>query len=287
MCLSDPNKLWYGNEIEVKDGETYLVCLYLQNDNPDGLNAIAEDVHANIALPTTVGTSHTIVGYIDSSNSTPTRCWDAVTLNSKQDFFIQYVDGSARFINESMGSIDLANDVITSGVPLGYDRFDGKIPGGFNYRSFITIQIETHYSVKSKLSVSARLKGTQTWTKEVHANVGDEIEIRIEFKNFLSDMVNDVMIKDILPKNLEYILQSTLLYNANHQKGVQVVEDTITTSGINIGAYLSKGNAEVRFSAKVVDNNLASGDYQLVNWANVTINQEVTGKGNVSIFLHK
>ena len=119
------------------------------------------------------------------------------------------------------------------------------------------------------------------------AKIGDEVEFQIEYKNLTSETVENVMIRDILPNNLEYVKDSTYLYNANHQSGVQIVENTVTTTGINIGSYTTKGNAYVRFTAKVVNKNLACGGNQLVNWANVTVKAEVAGKDDASVMVNR
>ena len=63
-------------------------------------------------------------------------------------------------------------------------------------------------------------------------------------------------------------------------------ENTITTSGVNIGSYNAKGNAFIRFTAKVVDKTLACGNNQLVNWASSTVSSKVT-KDDASVMVAK
>lgn len=264
--------VWNANTVEnVKDGEIYNVRLYVHNNSPKGLERIAEDVKATFSLPTNVATEQTIVGYLDSSNATPNRYWDEVTFKSSDNFYLEFISGSAQYKNEKIGTVKLADEIITSGVALGYDKLDGKIPGCYEYDGVVTIQVKIHTSVAAKLSKVVRLKGTKEWSEVVTAKVGDEVEYQIEFVNLLSETVNDVMIRDILPKNVEYVQDSTYVFNQSHQDGVLLKDNTVTTAGINIGNYAPKGNAYVRFTGKVVDNTLACGSNQLVNWANVQI----------------
>lgn len=283
--LDDNGLFWFGDSIKVEDEKTYVIRLDVQNDNPRGLDAIAEDVRAMFSLPTTVGKTHTIKGYLESSNAESDHYEDSVVLYSDHDFYIQYLEGSARYSNDPMGEIQLSDDVITSGVPLGYDRFDGKIPGGQKYKGVVTIEVKVHRTVSSKLSMEARLKGTKHWTEEVFANAGDEIEMRIEYKNLTAEEVHDVMIRDVLPDNLQYVPQSTYLYNANYPDGVLIDEQTVTTSGINIGNYDALKDAYIQFSCVVVDISLKKLT-QLVNWASATVNGEVF-KDDVSIMVDK
>lgn len=262
---------WSADTIDVKDGETYLVRLYVHNNNPKGTERIAEGVKATFSVPTAVSNELTIVGYLDSSNATPKRYWDEIKFRAKENIYLEYVDGSAEYTNAEMGTVKLPNEVITSGATLGFNKLDGKIPGCYAYDGVVTIKVKVHASVAAKLSKTVRIKGTKGWNESVDAKVGDEVEYQIEYVNLLSEKVNDVMIRDVLPTNVEYVKDSTYLYNSNYQNGVLLKENTLTTSGLNIGSYNTNGNAYVRFTGKVVDKSLACGSNQLVNWANVTV----------------
>ena len=284
---SDTGTVWKANEITVKDGETYTIRLYVHNNSPLGTEKVAENVSVNFSLPTTVAKSQTVIGYINSSNATPDRYWDEVKLVSENDFYIEYVEGSAKYTNAKLGTVSLPNEVITSGAKIGYEALDGKIPGCFAYDGYVTVEVKVHNSVTSKLSKTVRIKGTKGWNESVDAKIGDEVEFQIEYVNLTNETVDNVMIRDILPTNMEYVADSTYLYNANYQSGVQVVENTVTTTGINIGSYAAQGNAYVRFTAKVVNKNLACGANQLVNWANVTVKSAVTGKDDASVMVNR
>ena len=263
-------KTWNANEIKVKDGETYTIRLFVHNNSPRGMQAIAKGVKATFSIPTNVAKSQTIVGYLDSSNATPNRYWDEVTLTADENIYLEYVDGSAKY-NNNKGDFKLPNEVITSGATLGYTSMNGEIPGCYEYSGVVTIDVKVHSSVAAKLSKQVRIKGTKTWSESVEAKVGDEVEYQIEYVNLLAEQVKNVMIRDILPTNVEYVANSTYLYNSNYKNGVLLEDNTVTTSGINIGDYNAKGNAYVRFTGKVVDKTMACGKNQLVNWANATV----------------
>ena len=261
---------WNANTIKVKDGETYTIRLYVHNNSPKGEQAIAKGVKANFSLPTTVAKSQTIIGYINSSNATPTRYWDEVTLEADENVYLEYVEGSAKYTN-NIGEFKLPNEVVTTGATLGYKTMNGEIPGCYGYSGVVTIDVKVHSSVAAKVSKVVRLKGTKTWSESVEAKVGDEVEYQIEYVNLLAETVKNVAIRDVLPTNVEYVPGTTYLYNASHQNGVLLEGDHVTTTGIIIGDYASKGNAYVRFTGKVVDKTMACGDNQLVNWASATI----------------
>lgn len=271
-------KTWNANEIKVKDGETYTIRMYVHNNNPNGTDAgaVAKGVKATFSLPTNVAKSQTIVGYIDSSNATPTRYWDEVTLTADENMYLEYVDGSAQFNNKSQSGVErsfkLPNEVITSGALLGYDSMNGEIPGCYGYSGVVTINVKVHTSVAAKVQKKVRIKGTKDWSESVNANIGDEVEYQIEYQNLLAEEVKDVMVRDVLPTNVEYVADSTTLFNATNKDGLHIKENTLTTTGINIGNYTAKSNAYVRFTGKVVDKSMACGSNQLVNWAAATVN---------------
>lgn len=207
---------WNANTINVKDGETYTIRLFVHNNSPKGMDAIAKGVKATFSIPTTVAKSQTIVGYLDSSNATPARYWDEVTLVSDENVYLEYVEGSAKY-NNNKGTFSLPNEVITSGATLGFDKMNGEIPGCYEYSGVVTIDVKVHSSVAAKLSKKVRIKGTKEWAESVEAKVGDEVEYQIEYTNLLTEQVNNVMIRDILPTNVEYVQNSTYLYNSNYQ----------------------------------------------------------------------
>jgi uncharacterized repeat protein (TIGR01451 family) len=287
----DTSSVLQNASIDVKDGDIITIRLYVHNNNPKGEKAIAEGVKASFLVPSGIAKSHTIIGYLDSSNATPNRYWDEVILNSSEDIYLNYVKGSAKFTNSKMGTVALPDEIVASGATLGYDKLDGKIPGCYQYDGFVTIDVKVHNYVAAKVSKQVRIKGTNTWSESVNAKVGDEVEFQIEFTNLLSETVRNVAIKDVLPANIEYVNGSTYLYNAGHPSGVLLEGDHLTENGIIIGDYGSNRNGIVRFTGKVVDKSLACGNNQLVNWANATISssslQNVVYKDDASVMVKK
>lgn len=283
------------SEIKVKDGETYTVRLYVHNNSPRGMQAIAKGVKATFSIPTNVAKTQTIVGYLDASNSDPGRIWDEVKFVADENIYLEYVEGSAVYENADENgkarTFKLPNEIITSGATLGYNSMNGEIPGCFQYDGVVTIDVKVHSSVSAKLQKKVRIKGTKDWSESVEAKIGDEVEYQIEYQNLLAEEVSNVMIRDMLPNNVEYVENSTFIYNASHPEGFNLPENTLTTTGINIGSYTPKSNAFVRFTGKVVDKSMACGGNQLVNWASVTLNsgsaKDVVYKDDASVMVDK
>lgn len=285
--------VWNANDINVQDGETYTIRLYVHNNNPYGMEGIAKNVVAHFSLPTTVGKELAVTGYLDSSNATPTRVFDEVVFKSNENFYLKYVDGSATYTNKN-GTFNLSDDIIvgaqtgTGGAMLGYTSMNGEIPGCYEYNGEVHIQVTAHKSVTANVQKKVRLAGTDEWSEVVDAKVGDEVEYMISYTNLLNETAEDVTIRDVLPTNVEYVAGSTVLYNTSHPAGATFNSDDLTTTGINIGDYESGiGNAYVQFTGKVVDKTLACGSNQLVNWANATVNGEVAAVDDASVMVNK
>ncbi len=304
--LGTNKNVWHANEIELKDGEKYTIRLYVHNNasyNALKDEATARDVVAHYSLPTTVGQKLTVIGYIDSPNATPTRYWDEVDFvapeGSNDSFYLKYVPGSAKYTNmddnDQYRTFSLPDEIIvganttpmTGGAKLGYNQMDGNIPGCFEYSGQVTIEVEAHKSVTATVEKKVRMKGTKEWTEALNAKVGDEVEYQIKYVNLLNEQVDNVIIRDILPNNIEYVPGSTMLYNSNYKDGLAVDVDNLVTTGINIGSSAVKANSYIRFTGKVVDKSLECGTNQLVNWANATVNGAVANYDDASVVVNK
>ena len=284
---------WNGNEITVEDGKTYLVRLYVHNNNPKGREATATGVAVSFNVPSTVGKSIEVNGFIDTNNGTPSSYWDNVVFKNTNDFYLDYVEGSALLENNGIGKnggIKLSDRIITSqngrsAVQIGYDALDGNIPGCFEYASYVTIKVKATVNKPDFLvEKQVRLQGEKTWHDSIDANVGDIVEYQIHYKNTTAAATQNVMVKEVLPYNMEYIAGSTKLYNATNPAGI-ARDDTIATTGVNIGGYSVNGDGYVRFSARVLNKNLACGRNKLVNWVQVGV-ADKTAQNSAGVYVN-
>ncbi len=295
--VNDGKQTWQSHEITVEDGKEYLIRIYAHNNNPNGTKTVAKNTTLHFTLPTTAGTSLSVQGSIDSSNADPTRVYDDVVFKSKngETFYLDYIEGSAHYENNSIGKAanggaKLSDDIITSkGVLIGYDKLDGNIPGCFQYDSFTTIRVKAVY-INNSYTVEKTVRkigdADKSYKDSVDANVGDTVEYQIYYKNTTGEHVDNVMVKDILPNNMEYVAGSTKIYNSTNPNGIKNNDDTITTTGVNIGGYDANGEAYVRFRAKVVDKSMVCGTNKLVNWGQVGVGK-TTLQDNAFVMVKK
>lgn len=273
--------VWNADEIKIEDGKEYIIRLYVHNNNPNGYGAIAENVHVSFSIPSVSQKSIEVNGFINSSNATPSEYWDHVNFVSDKAFHLDYVYGSALLANNGVGAgkgLVLSDDVVmaaSGGTLIGYDDLDGKIPGGLDFASYVAIKVKAVVDTDYEINQEVRIAGDtdKTWKKEVNAKVGDKVEFQLEYLNADPNGMTheNVMVGNILPSNLKYILGSTRLWNELHNGDTINQDDLVTEKSINIGNYKAGANAFVRFTAEVVNENLANGSNVLVTWGDVTV----------------
>lgn len=299
--LTGEDHVWNTQEVEVEDGQEYIIRAYIHNNNPHAEN-IAENVRVLFGIPTNSDTNIPVYGFIMSDNAEPSKYWDGVLFKSNSNFHLEYVYGSACLYNNGVGSkgLQLNDDVVTkeSGQQIGYYDYrtnpedpvvlDGIIPGGYQYASYVAIRVRAILDTDFRVTQQIRLKGDTEWHNYVDAEVGDEIEIQFQYQNTdrRENTHENVSVRDVLPSNLEYVPGSTVLYNAKSPDGVPIDQDDITTNGIYIGSYEIGANAYIRFTARVVDTNLADGITGLVNWSQACVN-DITIQDYATVRVHK
>lgn len=288
---ADTAAVWSANEITVEDGKDYIVSLYVHNNNPKGTDAVAKGVTTTFVVPTTSAASVEVNGLIESTNATPKTYWDNVIFKSKDgsNFHLEYYGGSALLENNGIGKnggVALSDKIVTEGVKIGYDALDGNVPGCYQYANYVSIKVKAVYDNPYTVQKQVRKVGEKDWKETVDAKIGDEVEFQIAYENTSKNTQTGVTVKDVLPKGLTYVKGSTKLYNAGYPSGL-TAEDTLTTSGLNIGSYTAGSNAFIRFRAKVTKSSLKCGDNTLTNWGQVSINGNKVLQDSASVKTNK
>lgn len=268
---------WSTSDVAVEDGKEYVIRLYVHNNNPGGLDAVATNTKVAFGIPGTSAKQVQVDGFISSDNAEPNIYWGHINFIANQAFHLEYVQGSALLENDGIGKnggIKLGDNIITQktnkGVLIGYDDLDGCVPGGYEYHNYVTIRVKSVFDTDYKIDNEVRLvDGAEIWGKTVNANVGDIVEFRVSYTNLSkTEVQNDVAIKHILPKSLRYVDGTTKLINSTYPDGTHhFANGSIVGNGINIGAYKPYGNAYVYFRAEVIEDGLVSGKNTLYDWA--------------------
>ena len=289
------NAKWTNN-MKVQNGKEYYVRMYVHNNAASNLNLVAENVVAKLNVPTTTAKNVTVQGQISASNAKPNTVWDEATFSSDNDFNLAYVAGSALFENNGMGTTKLPDSIVNNtGAKLGYDKLDGKVPGCFQYAGYVTVKVKAQVSqpqektnIDLAKTVRNKTNSEKSWVETANAKSGDTVQFQIHAKNTSSAGIQNLVIRDILPKGLNYVAGSTKLYNTSNPKGLKVSDNVIQNSGINIGSYQPNGDAYVRFDATVsAENSLpVCGDNTLTNIAQAS-DQKIVKNDTASVKVTK
>ena len=136
--------LW-SDEINVEEGKSYFIRMYVHNNSPLGEEAMAENVRAYFDIPTEMGNEIEVNGLIEADNAVPSSIWDNVIFKNDRKFSLLYIPDSATMAGNA-GMYYLDNSIVNeSWVTLGYNSLDGKIPGCFQYDQYITILVEPQF----------------------------------------------------------------------------------------------------------------------------------------------
>ena len=285
------NAKWTNN-MKVQNGKEYYVRMYVHNNAASNLNLVAENVVAKLNVPTTTAKNVTVQGQISASNAKPNTVWDEATFSSDNGFNLAYIAGSALFENNGMGTTKLPDSIVNNtGAKLGYDKLDGKIPGCFQYAGYVTVKVKAQVSqpqektnIDLAKTVRNKTNGEKSWVETANAKSGDTVQFQIHAKNTGSAGIQNLVIRDILPKGLNYVAGSTKLYNTSNPKGLKVSDNVTQNSGINIGSYQPNGDAYVRFDATVsAENSLpVCGENTLTNIAQAS-DQKIVKNDTASV----
>lgn len=215
-------------------------------------------------------------------------------------------------VHESLNYISSDTDVVTvskDGVVLAQGNWQGKesrtakitiqAESGATAHKAITVQKLTadatqvttdveNFKPTYTLNITVRLAGTKgngSWSDQLYARLGDELEYQIIYHNVSDENQYNVMIRNSLPENLNYIEGSTQLWNAS-MDGYTDKDDTLMTTGVNIGSYGPGANAYIRFRAKIVDESLAYGSNTMVDWIKGTASHVVL-QDFAAVTIHK
>jgi uncharacterized repeat protein (TIGR01451 family) len=276
----------YADSISLQANHEYVIYMFYHNDASSTLNdaahnyaGIAHGAYVKAEIPGTVpagSTGTNAEGFVGASNANPGQVWDEVSFKNPTGaaMGLTYVPGSATIHNfGSTNGQTLADSIVTTGAPIGYNALNGDVPGCNDYAGFVTFRVKATTSDFS-IQKQVRLAGQTDYQENVTAKPGDTLEYRIEYDNTGSTSENNVVLTDTLPNNVTYVPGSTTLKNAANPNG-KAINDDLTTKGINIGNYTAGSNAFVKFQAKVASvDALPCGTTTLTNKATVQVGDQ-------------
>lgn len=260
---SAPNST-YGENVNLVPGKDYDVYVYYHNNAASNLNdaahnykGIAHGAFMRVQMPATVnaGDKARITAFVGASNANPGQVWDeAYGTATNGSVALRYVPGSA--VIHSHGAVNgqvMPDSLYTTGAPLGYDKLDGNLPGCNQYAGYVIFKVhvdQPNFEIQKTVSKD----GQNQYAKQVSVLPGDQVQFKIQYKNTGTMQQDNVIVKDTLPAGLSYVAGTSYISNSTTNSQWKATNDGITTTGLNIGSYAPGGNAYLKFTAKVANN---------------------------------
>ncbi|GAA4788322.1 hypothetical protein FRX94_11945 [Corynebacterium canis] len=249
------------NEITVQPGELYLATLYY-NNNAEA-DQLARNTQIKVTVPSVIRAHQTaeLIGEIYAQNARPNCYFSSVKLTANEDIIFRYISTDEYPLNtivRSEGRINhhiLGTEIFEGTMrKVGYYEADGLVPGGIEYAGMVHMVFEAQSAQANyEIEVHSKTKNDTEWRSGNFVSVGEEISFLVSYQNTGTVQQDNVVFKVALPFGFEYVPGSSRLANSKHPTG-SAAPDGITTSGINIGSYAPRGNANMKFNVKVVSN---------------------------------
>lgn len=254
------NKNGWTDIINLQEGHTYEIQMYVHNNASANLGLVATNVRAHMNLPvmdSTYGKQFQVNAFLWSDNARPQEIWDNIVLKSDRAFHTKVV--AAKYTTNK-GVFDLNQDELFgssgqgTGALLGYDKMDGNIPGCMQYAGYITIKFEPVFQV-----VPAPAYDVEKTVDKTTAKPGETINYTINVKNTGNVNLTNVKVADQLPAY--YSEAKETVTSKNGSTGSIVKGGEITLAKLDVGetatikiSYAIKGAEQLECGETVIKN---------------------------------
>lgn len=233
-----------------------VVRMYVHNNanqstNESGLG-IARNTKVRVAVPSAESSALRARGYITADNAATVE--DTVDFTAGgQQFSVEYVPGSATlFDNDNFKSgVKLADSIVTTGAPIGSDALDGNLKGCFEYEAVVQIKLKvtTKKNPKVDFTKQVRIKGEKDWKEVVTTKPGQEVEWLLTTQNTGQAVLNNIVVRDVLPPHVQLTRGSVKWIDASQNAGQN--DKPLFDGGINVGNYAPGSGFYMMFATKV------------------------------------
>lgn len=269
------NKNGWTDIINLQEGHTYEIQMYVHNNASANLGLVATNVRAHMNLPvmdSTYGKQFQVNAFLWSDNARPQEIWDNIVLKSDRAFHTKVV--AAKYTTNK-GVFDLNQDELFgssgqgTGALLGYDKMDGNIPGCMQYAGYITIKFEPVFQV-----VPAPAYDVEKTVDKTTAKPGETINYTINVKNTGNVNLTNVKVTDKLPAY--YSEAKETVTSKNGSTGSIVKGGEITLAKLNVG---ETATIKISYTIKGAEQ-LECGETIIKNKATGTTDQDQTEDNN-------
>ncbi len=301
--VSSDNQANWVKSVDVTPGQTIQVRAYVHNNANSGLNgtnfdgiSVAHNTRVRFYIPSGLGNAFNVAAYVSADNATPGRVYDtAIVQDNSQPVSLSYVPGSAIIYNngpfkngmpipDCSAIINGANCLVSdngSGAQIGYSALDGNLPGCFDFRETVIITLKVN-APALQFSKQVTTPGSTNWQPTMVAQQGDTTSWLLNYKDVGSAEMDNVVLRDTLPKDLTLVPGSITLFDSEFPNGHVLPDTALSDAGVNVGDYGPGGGGYIRFRA-TVNQNPSACTITNVAYAKADTIPEQSGQASVTV----
>jgi uncharacterized repeat protein (TIGR01451 family) len=144
----------------------------------------------------------------------------------------------------------LADSIVSTGAPVGYDQMNGNLPGCFEYSAYVYVKVKINTPALQVQKFVSNNSGVN-FNEEVNAKLGDNVKWQIKYKNTGTVTAKDVTLRDTLPAGVTLVPGSVRLFKGiNNTTAGTVVPDNALGGG-NVGDVTPGEGGRLEFETKI------------------------------------
>jgi uncharacterized repeat protein (TIGR01451 family) len=262
----------FGGPLQVQAGGRYEASISFHNDVRPDSPSVSRDTRVAATLPATVDGRERINAVVTSGTAEPpwvSRSLVIATLSSAVAIRIA-TETTKLYTRRAPAGIPVQAGELFSqrGVLVGCDGMTGDVTGEDDCRGEVRFQFvadQPNFTVTQRAAKHA----SNRYEYAPRATTGDELDLKIKYKNTGTVQQDNVVIKYELPNQLSSVPGTTFLANdATGGKWRYTDNDGVIRRGLNLGSHAPDSASYVRLTVLVArDADLRCGINQIVGTA--------------------
>jgi hypothetical protein len=251
----------------VKVGSTVVLRAYADNDtatnpaNPESSDTRDTRIRvnlANISVDELASREWVLQPQALISANNAQTVEDGVNIVGTEPFALQYEAGSAELLRNN-NTYPLSNEIVGSqGAPIGLLYMNGDLPAGNDFDAAALIELRARVvavappEIRIADQVRMRASKPTPWHSVIYAKPGDDVQWLLNTSNGPWSTVYHVIIRDVLPPDLEVIPGSVVFINAHGHESL--APGPLFGDGYYNDGYHPGANTLIIFTTKVLGN---------------------------------
>jgi uncharacterized repeat protein (TIGR01451 family) len=274
------NETEYKESTNAKYDEVVKFQVFYHNRELANSGRIAENFKIKIDMPTTAGRTQNVRVTMKGDN-TNTITDNATVMLDRSDAMLEFIPGTV-YWKHNVGSrenIDMKTEKIADSIILNGTKIENVKPC-HEFEATVTFMARVKVPSVGVQKV-VRKKGAAGGVTNLAVLPGDRLEYILTGKNLGNARLDNLVLRDALPKGITFVPGTVKLYNGSNPQGVVINNNYLFSGGVNTGHVGPGAQVFITFEATVDPiEKLACGLNTMKNVA--IVDTEQTGEYNNS-----